>query len=233
MKIHRFIIKDLLFTEALQITDREIIHQARTVLKLRVGEVIAMCDGKGQEAEGTIMALAIDGINVALGAPHAVVAEPRVRVTLYAALVKRDNFELIVQKAVEVGATRIVPLITHRTIKTGIQALRLHTIMKEAAEQSGRGIVPELDEPTEFGAALTELPRDTQSFFCNNGGIGAHEVQLRAQSDRAIFIGPEGGWDEQEVAAAAEAGLQTISFGSLTLRAETAAIVATHWAVNT
>lgn len=232
MKIHRFIIMDLVFTETLHISDREIIHQAFAVLKLRAGETVVVCDGRGMEAEGLIATAAKDELILTLGAPYSVAAEPSVRVTLYAALVKRDNFELIVQKAVEVGVSRIVPLITRRTVKTGIHAARLETIMKEAAELSGRGVMPELSAPVDFADALVALPRDMDGFFCNNGGVDADDAKLRAKSDRAVFIGPEGGWDDGEIALAAAAGLQTISFGSLVLRAETAAIVATFWAVN-
>lgn len=232
MKIHRFIIKDLVFTETLHISDREIVHQARTVLKLREGETIAVCDGRGMEAVGSVSVADKDSLVVALGAPYRVAAEPEAQVTLYAAVVKRDNFELIVQKAVEVGATRIVPLITRRTIKTGIHRARLETIMREAAEQSGRGILPEITDPIEFADALAELPRDTRGFFCNNGGTAASGITSIDQRQRAIFIGPEGGWDDSEVAAAAAAGLTTIGFGTLVLRAETAAVIATYWAVT-
>jgi len=232
MKVHRFIILDVEFSAELQVSDRGIIHQAFAVLKLREGESVILCDGRGMEALGVIAEVSKDALVVRLEAPHASESEPGVSVTLYAAVVKRDNFELIVQKAVEVGATRIVPIITRRTIKTGIQMARLEIIMKEAAEQSGRGILPEIVQPMNFGEALLDISPEADNFICNAGGEHFGNVVFETAKPRSIFIGPEGGWDDQEATDAAFAGLKNISFGSLMMRAETAAIVATHWAVN-
>lgn len=232
MKVHRFIISSVEFSAELHVADRGIIHQAFAVLKLREGESVILCDGRGMEALGVIAEVSKDALVVRLEAPHASESEPGVSVTLYAAVVKRDNFELIVQKAVEVGATRIVPIITRRTIKTGIQMARLEIIMKEAAEQSGRGILPEIVQPMNFGEALLDISPEADNFMCNAGGEHFGSVVFETTKPRSIFIGPEGGWDDQETTDAAFAGLKNISFGSLMMRAETAAIVATHWAVN-
>jgi 16S rRNA (uracil1498-N3)-methyltransferase len=232
MKVHRFIIEGVEFSAELQVSDRGIIHQAFAVLKLREGESVILCDGRGMEALGVIAEVSKDALVVRLEAPHASESEPGVSVTLYAAVVKRDNFELIVQKAVEVGATRIVPIITRRTIKTGIQMARLEIIMKEAAEQSGRGILPEIVQPMNFSEALLDISPEADNFICNAGGEYFGNVVFETAKPRSIFIGPEGGWDDQETTDAAFAGLKNISFGSLMMRAETAAIVATHWAVN-
>lgn len=232
MKVHRFIISGVEFSAELQVSDRGIIHQAFAVLKLREGESVILCDGRGMEALGVIAEVSKDALVVRLEAPHASESEPGVSVTLYAAVVKRDNFELIVQKAVEVGATRIVPIITRRTIKTGIQMARLEIIMKEAAEQSGRGILPEIVHPMNFGEALLDISPEADNFICNAGGEYFGNVVFETAKPRSIFIGPEGGWDDQEVVEASFAGLRTVSFGCLVMRAETAAIVATHWAVN-
>lgn len=233
MKIHRFIIEGLVFDRTLQIRDLELVHQLSTVLKIKAGEQIALCDGRGKQADAVITEFAKGVVSVTLGEPYDVREEPANRVTLYAAIIKRDNFELIVQKAVEVGASKIVPIITRRTVKTGINMARLNIIIKEAAEQSGRGNLPQLSEPMEFGAALVAVGRDTGAFFCNNGGEDFRSVTADSGIPRTVFIGPEGGWDDDEIKAAEAGGLRAISFGSLTMRAETAAIVATHWAVTT
>ncbi len=232
MKVHRFIISGVEFSAELQVSDRGIIHQAFAVLKLREGESVILCDGRGKEALGVITEVSKDALVLRLAEPQASENEPGVSVTLYAAVVKRDNFELIVQKAVEVGATRIVPIVTRRTIKTGIQMARLEIIMKEAAEQSGRGILPEIVQPMNFGEALLDISPEADNFICNAGGEHFGNVVFESAKPRSIFIGPEGGWDDQEVVEASFAGLRTVSFGSLVMRAETAAIVATHWAVN-
>lgn len=232
MKVHRFIILDVEFSAELHVADRGIIHQAFAVLKLRAGESVIICDGRGKESLGVIAEVSKDTLVVRLAEPQVSENEPGVSVTLYAAVVKRDNFELIVQKAVEVGVTRIVPIITRRTIKTGIQMARLEIIMKEAAEQSGRGVLPEISEPMNFSEVLLDISPEADNFMCNAGGAHFGDIVFESAKPRSIFIGPEGGFDDQEVTDAAFAGLKTVSFGSLVMRAETAAIVATHWAVN-
>ena len=232
MKVHRFIIEGVEFSAELRVADRGIIHQAFAVLKLREGESVVVCDGRGSEALGVIAEVSKDALVIRLAAPHASELEPGVSVTLYAATLKRDNFELIVQKAVEVGATRVVPIITRRTIKTGIQMARLAIIMKEAAEQSGRGILPEISMPMNFSEALLDISPEADNFICNADGAHFSEIVFESAKPRSIFIGPEGGFENQEVTDAAFAGLRTVSFGPLVMRAETAAIVATHWAVN-
>jgi 16S rRNA (uracil1498-N3)-methyltransferase len=231
MKVHRFISDKIIFNSAVRIIDPPVVHQIRTVLRLKIGESIILCDGMGKEAIGSIEMIEKNSIEVRCANPTQVIAEPDCFVTLYAALLKRDSFELIVQKAVEVGATKIVPLITERTIKTTTNLMRLRTIIREAAEQSGRGILAEIVEPVNFLEALINFPKNEIGVFCQMGGSSEKVYRFAEHKRRGIFIGPEGGWSDTEIKAA-EKKLDLISFGALTMRAETAAIIAAHWAVT-
>jgi 16S rRNA (uracil1498-N3)-methyltransferase len=155
----------------------------------------------------------------------AVDTEPARSVTLCCSILKRENFELVVQKATELGVSRIIPIIAERTVKTGLKMERLKAIAKEATEQSGRGVVPDISEPMSLTDALA-LPGHKLFFHT---GTQAHPA---LSSDPALlFIGPEGGWSDRDVAAAVSAGCQVCSLGKRTLRGETAAIVACYQAV--
>ena len=85
--------------------------------------------------------------------------------TLYCAVLKRENFEWVVQKCTELGIRAIIPIVTTRTVKTGLKMDRLRIIAKEAAEQSGRGIIPVINNPLEFDRALEEAKHQQNIFF--------------------------------------------------------------------
>jgi 16S rRNA (uracil1498-N3)-methyltransferase len=147
-----------------------------------------------------------------------------VQVILYCSIIKRENFELMAQKATEVGVKEIVPLLSSRTIKLNIKSERVEKIIKEASEQSGRGKVPELHPPMTFKDALEHAKsNDLNLFFDPSGKIFS---PLTQEKKIGVFIGPEGGWDEDEIGLARAQNFQIVSLGKLVLRAETAAIVA-------
>ena len=235
MKIHRFIDSAFNLNETrLTIKNPEIVNQWVNVLRFKIGETIVVCDGKGYESMATITEMTKDAVELSLQGKVANSAEPRRQVTLYAAVLKKENFELVVQKAVEVGATKIVPMLTERTIKQNVRPDRLEKIVKEAAEQSGRGIVPVVTETVNFDQTISAATAAGEVFFFDVNATDSFSKALSEKKPDAIsiFIGPEGGFSEKEVAEAREAGAMPVSLGSLVLRGETAAIVATWSAVN-
>ncbi|HZZ99719.1 MAG TPA: RsmE family RNA methyltransferase [Candidatus Paceibacterota bacterium] len=229
MKIHRFIGGFSLRPGRLDISEEEISHQIWNVLKLRPGEHVMLCDGEGSEAEGVLLERNGSGASVELGSVTQNKNEPANKVSLYCAILKKENFELVCQKATETGVAEIIPVITERTVKLNFRADRGEKIIREAAEQCGRGRLPALLEPMGFEEAL-ERSRSAQRrvMMDATGSAGTAEPAQTA----AIFIGPEGGWTEAELALASSAGLKTVSLGSRTLRAETAAIIAVYLAAN-
>jgi len=131
----------------------------------------------------------------------------------------------------------IIPIICQRTVKTGLKYDRLQKIIKEAAEQSGRGIVPIMGKTTNFKKAIADASENNLNILFASSGVKLlmSDINSLTQQENAragIFIGPEDGWSEEEINAAKEAGFKIVSFGKLILRAETAAIVGTYLVCN-
>jgi len=247
MRHNRFIGLFNLSQKNLRIEEADAVHQIGRVLRLKEGDAIVLGDGMGYEADAEIRAVEKDGVVVVIGEKRKNENEPLRRVTLYLALLKRENFEYAAMKATEVGVAAIVPVITARTVKTGLNAARVGKIMKEAAEQSGRGVVPELAPPLSFEEALAHAKKNDANLFFHTAyaGVGEEKISIapefvpeknlpatREDARVGVFVGPEGGWSNDEVAAARNAGCALASLGRLTLRAETAAIIATYLAVH-
>ena len=208
------------------VKDAELFHQWKDVLRIPVGGAVVLSDGKGREANARIVAYGRSSATLAIDEPRVSSIEGRV-VTLYAALLKRENFELVLQKATEVGVARVVPVVTARTVKLGFKKDRAEKIVREAAEQSGRATVPVIEEPTRFADAVKSATGSHAFFHVSND----RNADCRLTVD-GIWVGPEGGWTDEEVHMAREAGFEIASLGDLTLRAETAAIVASYLAVR-
>lgn len=222
MKIHRFITK---LSEENTIRDTEIVNQIRKVLKLEPGEVICISDGIGTDYEGVIEKIGTDTIflkNITKKDPLL----PKKRIVLYCAILKKENFELVCQKATELGVTKIVPILTKRTIKQGLKIDRLKKIIKEASEQSGVSKIPTLSETLNFEDAITEsLEENEKTILFDRSGL-----KIKNSFERlGLFVGPEGGFTEEEIQYAKNSLVDIGSLGETTLRGETAAIIATYW----
>lgn len=227
MKRHRFIVSVTLEQGTIGITDAKLVHQLRAVLRIAPGEEIIVSDNSGKEAIATVVSYRDDAVMVEMQDPYTVTTESKRRVTIYAAVSKRDTFEWAVQKATECGATEIVPVITERTVKQNVNFVRLRAIAKEAAEQSGRGLVPVIGEVTPYEHLLVSDDSSLKLFASTQGGVDLHTLPL-PEGSVAILIGPEGGFSAREEMLAAENGWQPVSLGSRVLRAETAVIIATY-----
>lgn len=219
MKIHRFIG---------HIEDQEITQQIRNVLKLKAGERIILGDGKGHDS-----LLEITHVDKEIKYKLIEIletAKPKRGVHLYLAILKKENFELAAQKAVECGVSTITPIITERTIKTGLNIPRLEKIILEASEQCGRATLPELFEIFDFSEAIDSHAEEKIIFHTDENT--KNYTPNKEASSVNIFIGPEGGFTEKEIILAKERGYTPASLGTLTLRGETAAIIGTYRAVQ-
>jgi len=228
MKKHRFIGDFDLTKNEVEIANSEQVRQIRTVLRLEMGEKIILSDGKGAEAEGTLTSLSKSKVTVKIQRVEKVGEKSRI-VNLYLAILKKENFELAVQKAVECGVGTITPIITDRTIKTGLNIERLQKIIFETCEQSGRSMAPDLFETFPFEEAINSQAEHKIIFHLGEG-VKDFNPDTKAQTVN-IFVGPEGGFTDKEIMLAQEHGYIPASLGPLTLRGETAAIVATYRAV--
>lgn len=232
MRLHRFIGNFDCSHDTIEISDKDIISQLLNVLRLGVGDRIILADGNGNECTGEISDRQKNMLVITIIERLENNNDPTVSGVLYCAILKRENFELVVQKATEIGIAEIVPLITTRTVKLDIKEERLLKIIKEAAEQSGRGRLPILHKPMKLPEAFEHAHGNDVNFFFALSDIPANNELLHKGMRRGLFIGPEGGWTEEEEGAARNAECSLVSLGLLTFRAETAAIVASYLGVQ-
>ncbi len=211
-------------------------HQIRNVLRMHPGDHVVVLDNAGWEYTVTLEDTAAKTITATIADKSPARGEPPVALTLFQALLKKDNFEWVLQKCTEIGVTRFVPLETQRTIvpPDSINAKkreRWERILTEAAEQSRRGRIPELAAPLTFSAALAQrdqfdlvlIPWEDEHALTLGDAFAAH----RAPERLAIIIGPEGGFSPDEIEQARTHNALPVTLGPRILRAETAAIAAT------
>jgi 16S rRNA (uracil1498-N3)-methyltransferase len=239
MKLHHFFINQDLSTprrdvsqKLLSIEDSEIIHQIKDVLKLKIGQQLILLDGQGSEALGIIESWDKKHIAIKILEVKENNNEPLVHTTLYCAILKKENFELATQKAVEVGIKEIFPIITQRTVKLNINQTRLEKIIKESAEQSERAIIPIIHPTLAFAEAINSAKKYDLVYFFNKTGVKLAFNKPTKVKSIAIFIGPEGGWTDEEIMMAKNSDFRIVSLGDLTLRGETAVIVASYLVNN-
>lgn len=204
------------------------------VLRLRIGESVTLCDGRGMDYACTVQEISKDQIVLFVDESKPSGAEPRVHATVYMGFSKGDKLEHVIQKATELGAGEIVAFPCSRCVvkyddKTLAKKLpRWQKIAASAAEQSGRGIIPVVRTVDSFQAALNRAAEaDTAIFFYENERANTLTAALSTPFQSiALMTGPEGGFSEQEAQMALEAGLKVCTLGSRILRCETAPLCA-------
>lgn len=235
MRLNRFFGNFDLKVETIRSSDEDLINQLKNVLRLNNGDEIILCDGKLNEASCVIESIGRNEVVFRVIKVWQNKKELSKDIILYCSVLKRENFELVIQKAVELGVKEIVPIISKRTVKLGLREDRAQKIIKEAAEQSGRGILPVLSQEMPFGEAVTAAEANDINLFFEPGGKSFEELNLnpktlrQAQGRIGIFIGPEGGWHPEELSLVSSLDTQNfkvLGLSPFTLRAETAAITA-------
>ena len=222
MRLHRFFMKDGVQT---RVSDEATVNQWRKVFRLTSGDRVILFDDSGFEYVATITRFHEDGAEVTLDEKKQGIIPGR-EVWLCMSIIKKDNFEWVVEKATELGVTHIVPVISGRTEKKALNMERLRSIAKEASEQSGRGNIPIVHEAITLVDSF-EIIKADEKFVCDTGEDASKKLNAAgAKNSIALFVGPEGGWDDADKALFAEQGIESVSLGQLVLRAETAAIAA-------
>jgi 16S rRNA (uracil1498-N3)-methyltransferase len=221
-------------------------RQIYSVLRMREADHILALDNCGWQYDVRLDEVTSDLVTGEILSREEAGGEPRTELTLYQALLKKDNFEWVLQKGTELGVVRFVPLISQRcvvrqkTIKPA-KLDRWNRIIREAAEQSGRGRLPALSNPVMLPEALEQADLFDSALIPWEGEVAKGFVEaLRKGVEEqpssmriAIFIGPEGGFDEEEIEDAQAAGLKPVTLGPRILRAETAAVAAATLALST
>ena len=212
--------------------DEEGRHLAR-VIRLRAGDAIAVFDGRGREAVARVEAVTARQVSARIVEPRLAAPEPRVEMTLAQALLKSDKMDRVIRDAVMLGVIALQPFVSRRTdvpmkaVKSGGRQHRWDRTVISSVKQCGRAVVPPVHQTKEFRDLLTTSAGEARLMFVEPGaGVDAAALtSLEGQrpSTAIVFIGPEGGWDPQEVAGAAAAGVRLVSFGGRVLRADAAA----------
>ena len=200
----------------------------RSVLRAEPGDEITVVDGEGGWYRVQIDHLGAEQVVGSILERREDVGEPDVHVTVgLGILTKRSRFETFVEKAVEVGVRRIVPLITRHTERDSIRADRLRKVMIAALKQCRRSRLPALAEPQSLAALLHDATADRQLLCHGDAGETSLLSALGGRPDSVLaLVGPEGGFASDEFDAAVEAGCTPVGLGRRRLRAETAGIVA-------
>lgn len=201
------------------------------VLRLRSGDALTLFNGRGGEYAGRIDSMRKDIVVVEVGDHDPVERESPLHLTLAQGISRGERMDLVMQKATELGVSKIIPLLTERTVvrldarqaERKLQHWRAITVA--ACEQCGRNRVPQVVPPMELGTLLTQPSPGATRVLLSPGGT-RRPADLDSANSVLLLIGPEGGLSGAEQRAALEAGFEAVSLGPRVLRTETAAIAA-------
>ena len=217
------------------------VNHIKNVLRMKVGEEIAVNNGQdGREYRCGIVSLHEDRIICQLRFIKEDSVELPVKVYLFQGLPKGDKMELVIQKAVELGVHAVIPVAAKRCVvrldekKARAKVLRWQGIAQAAAKQSRRGIIPAVSEVMSFeGAVKLASSMDVKliPYELAQDMVKTRQLieSLKPGQSAAVFIGPEGGFEEQEVELAKEAGIVPVTLGKRILRTETAGLAVMAW----
>lgn len=235
MRLHRFFIKETIDPQTvgsdIRVSDRDLAHQIGRVFRLHAGDSVILFDGSGVDHVCEIVSTesSNDGVmTFRIVESRSVKHRAKRKVVLALSLIKKDNFEWVIQKATELGIEEFIPIISERSEKKGLNMERARKIMIEACEQSGRGDIPLMKEPITLEAFLSGEKRSIVTFHTDSETPGelitSKDPIFDSQSDIVVCVGPEGGWSQGEIESFKVKGARIAFFDIPILRAETAAI---------
>ena len=238
-----FVVPEQIGANTIDIEDRGDLHHMKKVLRLQPGDEVDISDGQTWEYRARIDLLEADFAQLTILDKQSFATEPSLEVTLYQGIPKQGKMETIIQKCVELGVHRIVPVFMDRTVVVdkgnfGKKIDRWQKVSAEAVKQCKRGIIPEVAEAIRMPQVLAELQHREYDLvllpYENEEGTTIKDVlrEHTVASDHtrpkriAVLIGPEGGFSDAEVAAVTAAGGRSVTLGRTTLRTETAGMAA-------
>ncbi|MCC7004991.1 16S rRNA (uracil(1498)-N(3))-methyltransferase, partial [Candidatus Nomurabacteria bacterium] len=229
MRLHRFFIDEQVGNRnVLKIGNPDQIHQWMKVFRYKAGDKIYIFDNSGFEYLAEFSSLHKKEAELKILEKNKVQNLPKKNVWLFQSLIKKDNFEWVVEKGTELGVSAFCPVESERSEKKGLNFERAGKIVIEASEQSGRGMVPEIKEVVNLEKAL-QICEENEIFpicFDLNGEyVNQNNLdELVFEKKVGTFIGPEGGWTEKEINLFKQREIPVLGLGAQVLRAETAAI---------
>jgi 16S rRNA (uracil1498-N3)-methyltransferase len=229
--MHRFFVSNNNIKGSWVTFPEDVSLQISRVLRLKKGDLVVACDGNLNEYTVRLDQMIREEVGGPIIEKSINNNEPEINITLYQALLPGEKFELVLQKATELGVERIVPLETKRSLikKNNFNTNKLERwkkIIKEAAEQSERGKIPELSSVLTFNEALNESGENITLVAYERGGERLKDALRETDGKNfSIFVGPEGGFEQSEITEASQKGARLISLGKRILRSETAGII--------
>ncbi len=225
MRIHRFYIATPIKDKRFDVTDRDMIHQWKSVFRYNVGSQVILFDGSGVDYLCMITSLRSMGATLEV-IENKEIKMKRNNVYLCMALIKKDNFELVSQKVTEIGVTHIVPILCEHSEKKNLNMERLNKIVLEASEQSGRGDIPTVHEVMTLEEVFQKgiLPQEKIVLHPEGKTLKKYFEGLSQAKSFAVFVGPEGGFSQNELDFFKNYNVSQVTLGEQILRAETAAI---------
>ena len=224
----RNIVRDKIY-----ISDKEQIHHIVDVLRLKAADAAVIFDEKGNEYQAEIEKLSLQNISLRIKEVRRRVGLEKMLIAVACAIPKKSKIDDIIDKLVQLGVDRIIPLITERVIirmdkeKKSRRQSRWEKIAIGASKQCGRGVVPKIDPLQEYPQILQSVPEDTlRLILWEEGGKRLKEVLKKLERKTAVFflVGPEGGLTKEEVEEAKRADFTPITLGERVLRSETAGL---------
>ncbi|MBT3216017.1 MAG: 16S rRNA (uracil(1498)-N(3))-methyltransferase [Candidatus Marinimicrobia bacterium] len=207
-------------------------HHLSHVLRINSGEMIWLLDGSGMAYEGRVEQVG-ESVTGIIQETHKKYGEPNVDVHIAVGIIKRDRFELLLEKGTEVGVKSISPLILDRCIKKSINLERCENIVQSAAKQCGRSVFPKILQPVPLNEWLAAYPGSDRAVLHWDGKRSIREFSAGIKNGTAHFIvGPEGDFNEVEISKIKKTDIDFISLGERRLRSETAAITAASFLIN-
>ncbi len=209
--------------------------QHAKVLRLQNGEEVTVCDGKGTDYRCTVSDVSPGQFSLVVHRAEPSLSEPKVKASVYMAFPKSDKLEHVIQKATELGASEIVAFPSSRCVaKVDAKSLakkleRWKKIAESAAEQSGRGCIPEVLAVNSYRAAIERACKAdlAVNFYENEAGFTFHDALSPGGFQTvSLMTGPEGGFSREEIELAANSGMKICTLGKRILRCETAPLCA-------
>lgn len=236
MKLHRFFpvsIRGNVYTpgDMIVLTDQAIVHQIIRVFRMKKGDSFIICNNEFVDYFVTLESTSRDSLSCSVAQVKTVPHVSR-DVAICIAITKGPRFDEALLHLAEVGVSKVIPIITERTQKKDLNNSRAEKILREGAEQSGLGKVPEVISPIPLREAVKIMKEEQRELWWCDTQEDTKE-KIRASSEKlAVFVGPEGGFTESETELAHSVGVKPISLGKTVLRAETAALVAAYLATS-
>ena len=215
----------------IEIKDKTEVHHIRDVMRLKKGDIVDIFDGQGMEFSGSIEEVSRGAVIIEIKQRLESKSETSLNITLYQAIPKKAKMDFIVEKTVELGVTKLVPVITDRTIPEiknfSKKIERWNRIAMASSKQCGRRVLPVIADVLDFNSALIAAKQKGLAIFAS---IDKESMPLKdilkglTLKSIAVFVGPEGDFSPRETSLAKEIGLKICSLGNLILKSETAAI---------